>query len=84
MNIIHTLELDLQRHDSRQFIYCKQGDSETRSVEISLYNNGSTWKVPEDASIIRICYAKPDRTGACMTVCRMAPMPAKRAETRLL
>ena len=63
MNIIHTLELDLQRHDSRQFIYCKQGDSETRSVEISLYNNGSTWKVPEDASIIRICYAKPDRTG---------------------
>ena len=49
MNITHKLSLDLGRKDNIPTISVMQGDT-ARSVEISLYENGVKWVVPDGAS----------------------------------
>lgn len=63
MDIIHKIKLDMQQNGLRQTLHVKQGDSMSRSVEMSLYSNGTAWQVPEEATILQIAYYKPDRTG---------------------
>ena len=65
MKITQKISLDLSTRGSRQVIPVKQDDSMTRELEISLLKDGEAWTVPTDVSILRICYAKPDRTGGC-------------------
>lgn len=63
MNITHKIKLDMQSNSKRQNMYVKQGDSMSRTAEITLYDGGKVWNVPETASILQIAYYKPDRTG---------------------
>lgn len=61
MKITHNLTIDLQRKGNLQKIDVVQGDTYTRLVNISLYNNGVLWEVPTDGGIL-VRYHKPDGT----------------------
>lgn len=61
MKITHNLTIDLQRRGNLQKIDVVQGDTYTRLVNISLYNNGVIWDVPTDSGIL-VRYHKPDGT----------------------
>ena len=61
MKITHNLTIDLQRRGNLQKIDVVQGDTYTRLVNISLYNNGVLWDVPTDSGIL-VRYHKPDGT----------------------
>lgn len=63
MNIIHKISLDMQQNGLRQTLHVKQGDSMSRTASLTLYDNGTAWPVPSDATILQIAYYKPDRTG---------------------
>lgn len=62
MNINHTIMLDMQQIGTPPTIYAKQLDSLTRAVTVSLYNNGTAWSIPSDATILAVGYRKPDGT----------------------
>jgi hypothetical protein len=61
MKITHNLKIDLQRRGNLQKIDVVQGDTFTRLVNISLYNNGVLWEIPEGSEIL-VRYDKPDGT----------------------
>ena len=63
MNVIHQIRLDMQQNSLRQTLHVKQGDSMSRTVSLALYNNGTAWEIPSDATILQLAYYKPDRTG---------------------
>lgn len=62
MNISHTIMLDMQQIGTPPTIYAKQLDSLSRAVTVSLYNNGTAWSIPSDATILAVGYRKPDGT----------------------
>jgi hypothetical protein len=61
MKITHNLTIDLQRRGNLQKIEVVQGDTYTRLVNISLYNNGVLWDVPTESGIL-VRYHKQDGT----------------------
>ena len=63
MKITHEITLDMKKTGQRQVIEVKQGDALSRELAITLYEGGTVWPVPEDATILQVAYYKPDRTG---------------------
>lgn len=62
MIITQKIKLDFARRGITPRVYAVQGDSYTREVEISLYENDAAWAVPDGASVM-VRYRKPDGTG---------------------
>lgn len=62
MIVTQKIKLDFARHGITPRVYAVQGDSYTREVEISLYENDAAWAVPDGASVM-VRYRKPDGTG---------------------
>lgn len=62
MNITTTIKTDLARRGPIPLVDTVQGDSYTRAVEVSLYENGALWQVPDGAQV-QVRYRKPDGTG---------------------
>ena len=65
MKISHNLSVDLQIRGSRQIVYAKQGDRNTREIKISLFDGGEVWTAPSDCTILQFCYVKSDKVGGC-------------------
>ena len=65
MNITQPLKLDMQIPHTRQILRAKQGDTLSRTAELQLFDGGTIWNVPADATILQIVYCKPDRHGGC-------------------
>ena len=61
MQIVNTLNIDLQNQKTQQRIRVMQADVNTRIVEAHLHNGRETWTVPEDTSAA-LSYCKPDGT----------------------
>lgn len=61
-NIISTLVFDFRIKGFPQRIPAVEGDSNTRSVLLLLYDGGDRYSVPEDASVV-VRYGKRDKTG---------------------
>lgn len=62
MMITHAIKMDFCKREICPRIDAVQGDSYTRVVEISLYENGVAWAVPNGASAL-LRFFKPDGTG---------------------
>lgn len=62
MTITQKINLDFARQNIAQRVFAVQGDSGTRVVEASLYENCIPWTVPSNASV-RMRYRLPDGTG---------------------
>lgn len=61
MKVTHTLRMDLARCGCRPILGAVQGESCSRVLEISLYDNGVAWEIPRAASV-DVAYQKPDGT----------------------
>lgn len=56
MIITHKLEMDLCRRDRMPGMDAVQGDANTRVLELTLFENGTPWNIPEGASVwMRFC-----------------------------
>lgn len=62
MIITHKISMDFVQPAVRSLIRAVQGDSYTRAVEVSLYENGAQWIPPTGASVL-VRYRLPDGTG---------------------
>lgn len=62
MIVTHKITMDLTKRGAMPKIDAVQGDSNTRTVEVSLFSDGAAWEVPEGASL-RMRYSRPDGTG---------------------
>ena len=60
MEVIEKIKIDLSR-PLRNVIYAKQGDKNTRKVQISLYSNGVQWVVPSGSTFV-VSYVRPDNS----------------------
>lgn len=60
MKVIEKINIDLSR-PLRNVIYAKQGDKNTREVQISLYSNGVQWIVPSESNFV-VSYVRPDNS----------------------
>lgn len=63
MKITHEIILDMRSLGQRQMIDVKQSDVLSREIVITLFDGGTAWSVPEDATILQVAYYKADRTG---------------------
>ena len=60
MEVLEKIKIDLSR-PLRNVIYAKQGDKNTRKVQISLYSNGVQWLVPSGSTFV-VSYVRPDNS----------------------
>lgn len=67
MRVTQKIKMDLARRENIQTIDVVQGDAYTRCVEISLYENGKKWNIPEDVSVV-IAYRSKNSHGAYSTL----------------
>lgn len=68
MNVATKHKMDLARPDTTPQIFCVQGDTLSRTVELELLEEGTAWEVPEDVLVL-ITYYRPD--GGCGTYNQM-------------
>lgn len=61
MKVIHKLRMDLARCGCRPIVGAVQGEANARVLEVSLYNNGAAWEIPE-AAAVQVAFQKPDGT----------------------
>ena len=61
MVITHKIKMDLSRRGITPVVYMVQGDSNTRALEILLYDNGQPWEIPAGATAA-VAFQKPDGT----------------------
>ena len=61
MIITHKIKMDLSRRGITPVVNMVQGDSNTRALEISLYDNGQSWEIPAGATAA-VAFQKPDGT----------------------
>jgi hypothetical protein len=61
MQVIHKLKMDLLRQNNTQIIDAVQLDSNTRKLELSLYEGAMPWAVP-DGVLVAIAYRCEDGT----------------------
>ena len=61
MLVTQKMKMHLDRHDMNQRINAVQGDCYTRQVQISLFENGKAWMLPE-ALEVEVFYKKADGT----------------------
>lgn len=59
MQTAKNIVLDLQNKTTPPVLYAVQGDNLSRVVNVSLYQNGEAWEIPE-GSIVSIAYKRPD------------------------
>lgn len=52
MIVTHKIKMDLSRRGIAPVVHMVQGDSNTRALEISLYDNGQPWEIPAGASAV--------------------------------
>lgn len=62
MIITHKIGMDLATRNIKPRVDVVQGDKLSRVLEVTLYNAGTAFYVPEGASVM-MRYRKPDRTG---------------------
>lgn len=61
MNATHKIDLDLIRREPTPRLAMKTGDTCTRTLQISLFHDGTPWPVPQGASFL-VRYRKADGT----------------------
>lgn len=62
MIVTHKIKMDLSRNRTlRPALNMVQGDSNTRALEISLYDNGQPWEIP-DGVTAAVAFSKADGT----------------------
>jgi hypothetical protein len=61
MKVIHKLRMDLARCGCRPVVGAVQGEANARVLEVSLYDSGVAWEIPE-AAVVDVAYQKPDGT----------------------
>ena len=62
MIITSKITMDFQRPGKPPVINAVQNDRYSRNLEITLFDDGVPWQIPEDADVL-IRYCKPDATG---------------------
>ena len=62
MTITQKINMDLRKHTTIPGINAVQGDAYTRLLEISLLDDGKTWKIPEGTKLL-VQYIRSDGTG---------------------
>lgn len=62
MTVCEKLSLDFVNRGIQQRVYAVQGDSYTRTLELSLLEGGTVWDVPQGAAAF-LRFRKPDGTG---------------------
>ena len=82
MIAVHRIKSDLTQQDITPKISAKQGDT-ARVVEVTLYNGGESWPVP-DGAVPVIRYRKPDGTSGMYDTLPDGATPAATAEANLL
>ena len=61
MVITHKIKMDLSRRGITPVVHMVQGDSNTRALEISLYDNGQQWAIPQGVTAA-VAFQKSDGT----------------------
>lgn len=63
MQILSSINIDLQRPRAPIIVHAKQGDKLTRGVVVKLYNNGAAWTIPTEVTDVFVAFCKPDGKG---------------------
>lgn len=63
MQILSSINIDLQRPRAPIVVHAKQGDKLTRGVVVKLYNNGTAWTIPTEVTDVFVAFCKPDGKG---------------------
>lgn len=63
MQILSSINIDLQRPRAPIIVHAKQGDKLTRGVVVKLYNNGAEWTIPTEVTDVFVAFCKPDGKG---------------------
>lgn len=61
MQVFQNLRMDLARCGCTPIIGAVQGEANTRTLVVSLYDNGVAWEIPE-AAVVDVAFKKPDGT----------------------
>lgn len=63
MNVItHKISLDLKKPGDAPVVYAVQGESNTRCVEVALFDDGIPWMIPENVHLT-VRYGRVTLTG---------------------
>ena len=82
MEVIEKIKIDLSR-PLRNVIYAKQGDKNTRKVQISLYSNGVQWIVPSGSNFV-VSYVRPDNSKGAYSFLLDGLTPAVSSSSNIL
>lgn len=63
MQILSSINIDLQRPRAPIIVHAKQGDKFTRGVVVKLYNNGTAWTIPTEVTDVFVTFCKSDGKG---------------------
>lgn len=63
MQILSSINIDLQRPRAPIIVHAKQGDKFTRGVVVKLYNNGAAWTIPTEVTDVFVAFCKSDGKG---------------------
>lgn len=63
MQILSSINIDLQRPRAPIIVHAKQGDKLTRGVVVKLYNNGTAWTIPTEVTDVFVTFCKSDGKG---------------------
>jgi hypothetical protein len=63
MQILSSINIDLQRPRAPIIVHAKQGDKFTRGVVVKLYNNGTAWTIPTEVTDVFVAFCKSDGKG---------------------
>lgn len=66
MNVVSKIKVDLLK-PSREKVYAKQGDSQTRRIKFVVYSGLDKWTVPNSGFEYVVQYTKPDGTSGIYT-----------------
>ena len=56
MQILSSINIDLQRPRAPIIVHAKQGDKLTRGVVVKLYNNGAAWTIPTEVTDVFVAF----------------------------
>lgn len=82
MEVLEKIKIDLSR-PLRNVIYAKQGDKNTRKVQISLYSNGMQWMVPSGSTFV-VSYVRPDNSKGAYSFLLDGSTPAVSSSNNIL
>lgn len=63
MQILSSINIDLQRPRAPIIVHAKQGDKLTRGVVVKLYDNGTAWTIPTEVTDVFVAFCKSDGKG---------------------